>query len=217
MSRTWPPTKIITAKASFIIPTKQKIVIRKKTSAPHITKTIKVMNLQWPATVQKYILTQRTENTVKKTDYDLNVWKRFFLEVGETREIEDIPADELNLLICRFIMEKKKKDGGAYEPGTLQSFQRSLQRYLNDKNSKINILKDQEFQKSREDLLSKKKQLVVEEAKGNRPHDVKELSNAEEDLLFCSGQFGDENPPTHSLVVIGTSFWIPCSRRKQKA
>ena len=107
------------------------------------------------ASVQKYILTQRTENTVKKTDYDLNVWKRFFLEVGETREIEDIPADELNLLICRFMMEKKKKDGGAYEPGTLQSFQRSLQRYLNDKNSKKNILKDQEFQKSREVLLSK--------------------------------------------------------------
>ena len=68
---------------------------------------------------QKYILTQRTENTVRKTDYDLNVWKRYFLEVGETRKNEDIPADELNILICRFIMEKKKKDGGAYEPATL--------------------------------------------------------------------------------------------------
>ena len=51
----------------------------------------------------------------------------------------------------------------------LQSFQRSLQRYLNDKNSKLNILKDQEFLKSREVLLSKKKQLVFEEVKGNRP------------------------------------------------
>ena len=87
--------------------------------------------------------------------------------------------------------KKKKKDGEAYEPGTLQ---RSLQRYLNDKNSKINILKDQEFQKSSEVLLSKKKQLVIEEAKGNRPHAAKELSNAEEDLLFRSGQFGDEDP-----------------------
>ena len=51
----------------------------------------------------------------------------------------------------------------------LQSFQRSLQRYLNDKNSKLNILKDQEFLKFREVLLSKKKQLVFEEVKGNRP------------------------------------------------
>ena len=51
----------------------------------------------------------------------------------------------------------------------LQSFQRSLQRYLNDKNSKLNILKDQEFLKFREVLLSKKKKLVFEEVKGNRP------------------------------------------------
>ena len=38
--------------------------------------------------------------------------------------------------------------------------------------------------KSRKVLLSKKKQLVFEEAKGNNPHAAKELSNAEEDLLF---------------------------------
>ena len=82
------------------------------------------------------------KNTVKKPEYDLHVWKRFFLEVGEARNIEEIPADELNILICQFLMVIKKKDGGSYEPATLQSFQRSLQRYLNDKNSKLNILKD---------------------------------------------------------------------------
>jgi len=38
--------------------------------------------------VQRYFLTHRTENTVRKTDYDLNVWKRFFLEVGEKKNIE---------------------------------------------------------------------------------------------------------------------------------
>jgi len=38
--------------------------------------------------VQKYILTKRKENTVRKTDYDLNVWKSFFLEVGKKRKIE---------------------------------------------------------------------------------------------------------------------------------
>ena len=110
--------------------------------------------------VQNYILAQRAENTIKKTEYDLNVWKMFFRNKGEEREIEDIPAEELNILICRFMMEIKKKDGSTYKPATLGCFQRSLQCYLNDKNS--NILKDQEFQKSREVLLSKKKQLVVE-------------------------------------------------------
>lgn len=91
------------------------------------------------ASMQKYILPQRMENTVKKTENDLNVWKRFFLEVGEERNIEDIPAHELNILICRFMMDMKKKDGGVYEPATLHSFQRSLQQYLNENNPKINI------------------------------------------------------------------------------
>ena len=114
--------------------------------------------------------------------------------MGEARKIEEIPADELNILICQFLLEIKKKDGGSYEPATLQSFQRSLQRYLN-------ILKDWEFLKSRDALLSKKKQLIFEEAKGNRPHAAKELSNAEEDLLFRTGEFGAENPEALQRTV----------------
>ena len=66
------------------------------------------------ASVQKYILRQCPENTVKKTEYDPHVWKRFFLEVGEARKIEEIPADELNILICQFLKEIKKKDGRSY-------------------------------------------------------------------------------------------------------
>ena len=88
----------------------------------------------------------------------------------------------------------RRKGGGTYEPPTLQSFQRSLQRYLNNKHSIINFLKDRQFLKSREILLSRQKQLAVEEAKGNRPHAAKELSDVEEDLLFRSREFGDENP-----------------------
>ena len=113
----------------------KKILVRNRKKKP--------TNAQFTmASGQKYILTQRPENTVKKSEYDLHVCKRFFLEVGEARKIEEIPADELNILICQFLIEIKKKDGGSYEPATLQSFQRSLQRYLNDKNSKLNILKD---------------------------------------------------------------------------
>ena len=153
------------------------------------------------ASVQKYILTQRPENSVKKTEYDLHVWKRLFLEMGEARKIEEIPADELNILICQFLIVIKKKDGGSYEPATLQSFQRSLQRYLKDKYSKLNTLKDREFLKSREVLLSTEKQLVFEEAKGNRPPAAKKLSNAEEDLLFRTDEFGAENPEALQRTV----------------
>ena len=54
----------------------------------------------------------------KTTEYDSNVWKRFFRNVSENREI----AGEMNILICRFMMDIKKKDGVAYEPTTKASF-----------------------------------------------------------------------------------------------
>ena len=33
--------------------------------------------------------------------------------------MENIPPNELNILLCRFFMDVRKKDGGVYEPGTL--------------------------------------------------------------------------------------------------
>ena len=68
-------------------------------------------------------------------------------------------------------------ESGQYSPHPAHS-QRAVSDPLRDeiitisssmKNSKLNILKNREFLKSREVLLSKKKQLVFEEVKGNRP------------------------------------------------
>ena len=42
-------------------------------------------------------------------------------------------------------MHVRKKNGDVYEPTSLKDFQRSLQRYLNDKSSQVNILQDQEL------------------------------------------------------------------------
>ena len=40
--------------------------------------------------------------------------------------------------------------------------------------------------------------------KGNHLHAAKELSNAEEDLLFCTGEFGAENPEALQCTV----WWL---------
>lgn len=72
-------------------------------------------------------------------------------------------------------------------------------------NSKYARCKDRELLKSREVLLFKKKRLVLEEAKGNHPHAAKELSNAEEDFLFGSGELSAENPEPLSAQLGG--YW----------
>ena len=98
----------------------------------------------------------------------------------------------------------KKKDGGEYEPASLSSFQRSIQRHLKDKNSLVNLFQDMEFAKSREVLLAKKRELVEKHAKGNRPQAARSITASEEDLLFTTNQFGDHDPE----VLQRTVWWV---------
>ena len=64
---------------------------------------------------------------------------------------------------------------------------------MHKKGSLINILKDNEFSKSREALAAKRKNLV-RQGKGNCPNATRELTEAEEDALFENGQFGVQDP-----------------------
>jgi len=117
---------------------------------------------------------QKSKNTQYKTKSDLNAWTKFCESLKESRAIEDIPANELDLLLSKFFISVRKQNGTEYEPGTLSSFQRSFQRHLHEKGSLINILKDNEFSKSREVLAAKRKNLV-RQGKGNCPNEQESL------------------------------------------
>ena len=77
----------------------------------------------------------------------------------------------------------RKKNGEEYEPATVSSFQRSIQRYLSEKKYPFNILKDNEFEKSRKVLAAKRKSLVHEHGKGNKPQAAQAIDEDEEDTL----------------------------------
>ena len=143
--------------------------------------------------IEKFLQEQKSKNTQYKTKSDLNAWKKFCESLKESRAIENIPANELDLLLSKFFISVRKQNGTEYEPGTLSGFQRSFQRYLHEKGSLINILKDNEFSKSREVLAAKRKNLV-RQGKGNCPNATRELTEAEEDALFENGQFGVQDP-----------------------
>ena len=107
--------------------------------------------------------------------------------------MEDIPEPELNTLLCKFFISIRKQDGGEYEPGSITGFQRSFQRYLQEKGSSYNILKDNEFSRSRSVVAAKRKDLTSK-GKGNLPNATRELTATEVNTLFLSGQFSVEEP-----------------------
>ena len=155
------------------------------------------------STIQDFFEGQRPKNTTKKTACGINAWKKFCSSIGEVRELENISAGslKLNVLLCKFFMDVKKKDGGDYEPASLSSFQKSIQRCLKDKNSSFNLFQDIEFAKSREVLLGEKRELVEKHDKGNRPQVAGSNTPSEEDLLFHTKQFGDHNPEVLQRTV----------------
>ena len=58
--------------------------------------------------IKKIVVGQKQENTVKKTKYDMNVFFKFLREVGETREVKNIPSSQLDKLLCKEFGEKTK-------------------------------------------------------------------------------------------------------------
>ena len=110
-------------------------------------------------------------------------FKDFCENIGESRDIDDIPAPELNSLLCAFFVKVKRKDGKEYEPGSLSSFLNTFTRVLADKGSKINLKKDTEFEKTRKVLGARRKQLT-KQGYGNKPNTVGTLEPEEINKLY---------------------------------
>ena len=106
-----------------------------------------------------------------------------FLRAKEVdKEIENLEAKELDEVLCAFIVEVKKKDGGEYEPTTLRSFISSFDRYLRKKGYPTTIIDGQEFRKTRETLVAKQKELK-KAGKGNKSKVARALTDDEVDIL----------------------------------
>jgi len=146
--------------------------------------------------LKEFIQQNRARNTVNKTRSDLNVWKRWCNSVQEQRELQVLPSAELNRLLSHFFKTVTKANGEEYEPGTLTSFQRSIDRHLRDVGQTRSILRDPEFEGSRQ-VLEAKRKLLRRQGKGRTPNAAAPLTEAEEEHLWSTGQLGGHSP--HAL------------------
>ena len=126
----------------------------------------------------EFIEEQSNKNTLSKTNRDVSLLKEFLRAKEVDKEIEDLEAKELDAVLCAFIVEVKKKDGGEYEPTTLRSFISSCDRYLRKKGYPTTIIDGQEFRKTRETLVAKQKELK-KAGKGKKSKAARALTDDE--------------------------------------
>ena len=68
--------------------------------------------------IEKFLQEQKSKNTQYKTKSDLNAWKKFCESLKGSRAIENIPVNELDLLLSKFFISVRKTNGTEYEPTT---------------------------------------------------------------------------------------------------
>ena len=182
-----------------------------------LTKTRGVKANPCKTARKSFVSGQKSVNTVKKTRSDIKTFERYLTSIGKNKVIENLPASELDHLSCRFFINARRVNNAEYEPDSLSVIQRSIQRFLVDQKSQLNILKDVEFSKSRQVLAAKRKELV-NKGKGNKPNAAMSLTDEEENKLSDSEQFGEDSPEAlqRALLVFDYAFWLSGSRWKPK-
>jgi hypothetical protein len=97
---------------------------------PNISKTLQGNRFAPHLEIEDYIKENENEQTRRKAISH----KRLLVGENENRQIYEIPANELNLYLCQFIVSVRQKNGDEYEPVTLRSMISSFERYLKGHN-----------------------------------------------------------------------------------
>ena len=74
--------------------------------------------LQLP--LDEFIEELSNKNTLSETNRDVSLLKEFVRAKEVHKEIENLEVKELHEVLCAFIVEVWKKDGGKYEPTALR-------------------------------------------------------------------------------------------------
>ena len=61
--------------------------------------------------LEEFVQHQKNKNTLTKTQRDVSLLKKFLVSRNEPRELENIEARDLNVLIANFLLQVWKKDG----------------------------------------------------------------------------------------------------------
>lgn len=141
-----------------------------------------------------YIKENKSVNTTKKTQRDVLRFGAFIADKHSiTTPIHELNPSSLDVYLGEWLMSLEKIDGSPYEPDTLTSFHRSIDRYLRENDYPLSIVSSNEFSVSKGVLATKRKELFSK-GMGNQPHKADSLSDSDEERLWISGQLGFHSP-----------------------
>ena len=143
--------------------------------------------------VEDFIDNEECSDTRKKTKSDMALLSSFMAKEKENRQLEEIPPQELDNYLSRFLLSVRKKNGDEYEPSTLRGFIASIERYLKKCRYSESVITRQNFARTRDALKLKQKHLK-RLGKRNKPNEASSLAPEERGILFERKEMGFSSP-----------------------
>ena len=126
--------------------------------------------------VMKFIQDQENDNTRRKTESDMKLFKAYCTAKSENRPIESLSPIELDSIFGNFLINVKKQNGDDYEPSSISGFVSSLDRYLKGKRYPHQVIENNLFPHVNSALRAKM-QYLKSQGHGNRPNESDELTD----------------------------------------
>ncbi|KAK6182123.1 hypothetical protein SNE40_009879 [Patella caerulea] len=143
--------------------------------------------------IDKLLNKQGNPNAARKILFDTNLLHDFISTNNDHRRIHEIPPNELNDILCKFIVSARKLNGGEFENNTLRGIGSSVERYLRSHNYGHTLRESIAFSRYREVMKAKQKELKSL-GKGNLPHRSDAITDEEIESLWQAKQLGSTSP-----------------------
>ena len=144
--------------------------------------------------IQQFLNSTKNRNTMRKTDACTNRFCSWIkASHQENRPLTDIPPQTLDRYVSTYLMQVKKMNGDDYEPDTLTSIHRAINRKLEEEGYKFSLIRSEEFSTSKKVLEARGRELK-KAGKGNQPNKADALTENDEERLWPTGQLGFASP-----------------------
>ena len=149
------------------------------------------------------------QTTQKDTRYCVRMWdewteQRNKLMGTSIPPLNELPDNELEHLLCCFILELRKKDGSEFPPNSLHHICCGIMRFIRENGrAELDIFKDKNFSQFRKVLDSEMKRLQAAGI-GSVQKKAEPITYEEEEILWEKGILGDGNPQ----ALLNTMFYM---------
>ncbi|XP_009980053.1 PREDICTED: uncharacterized protein LOC104375419, partial [Tauraco erythrolophus] len=148
-------------------------------------------------------VSKKWEKKRSRNSADIKIFKDWLVLhcPSETREIYELPPEDLDNYLASFYSSTKRQNGADFSASSLHFLQSNIERYLKDHNYEYSVVKGLEFRASQEALKLKHRQLSQKQREGEWSI-LENLTEEDVESLRRSGLLSKAHPQAFLYLML---------------